>query len=188
MTKIICLAGYKGSGKDTVANYISTKYNYQHKKIATPLKNALKLLFDLSDSDLEENKEKNNEMWDITPRTLMKWLGTDVFQFKIQELFPTIGKTFWIKKFINTLRSTHNITGEELIVVSDLRFIHEYTELIKVFPNMIVIKINNNNVIKDETHASETEYNSIKENYLIDNSGNLCELYEKIDHIINEVS
>ncbi len=177
MTKIICLSGYKGSGKDTIANYISVRYNYTHKKIAKPLKDALKLLFDLSDSDLEENKEEINNVWNVSPRTLLKWFGTEVFQYKIQEIFPTIGKSFWIKKFIN------NIT-EPFIIISDLRFLHEYEELIQKYPDLIVITVNNDNVIKDEVHSSETEYTLIENNYSIDNSGSLDELYEKIDHLI----
>ena len=32
LPKIIALCGYKGSGKDTVAEYLVTKYKYNHYK------------------------------------------------------------------------------------------------------------------------------------------------------------
>ncbi len=30
----------------------------------------------------------------------MQFLGTDIFQYKIQELLPNMGQKFWIKSFL----------------------------------------------------------------------------------------
>ena len=97
LPKIIALCGYKGSGKDTAAEYLVTKYKYNHYKISEKLKEVIKLLFNLDDNDLEKNKDEINDKWGIEPRKIMQFIGTDMFQYKLQELFPNIEKTFWIK-------------------------------------------------------------------------------------------
>ena len=131
--KIILLSGAKRSGKDTFANYLEEHYGYKHIKITTKLKNCIKMLFDLEDEDLEDNKELVNPEWKVTPRRIMQFMGTEMFQNKIQELIPNIGKTFWIKSLLNNELITKLMTNKEYkIVISDLRFIHELEEIKKL--------------------------------------------------------
>ena len=46
---LILLCGYKRCGKDTVASYLSNKYDFHHLKISYLLKKTLKLLFNFSE-------------------------------------------------------------------------------------------------------------------------------------------
>ena len=74
---LILLVGKKGSGKDTIADYLVTK-NWIKLSFGDCLKNALKILFDFSDDQLWGNKkEKIDDQWEITPRYLLQTLGTD---------------------------------------------------------------------------------------------------------------
>ena len=52
MYSVIAITGFKRSGKDLVAEYISHKYGYTHVKVASKLKSIIKLAFDLNDEDL----------------------------------------------------------------------------------------------------------------------------------------
>jgi hypothetical protein len=191
LPKIIAVCGYKRSGKDTIAKYLNKKYNYKHLKITYKLKECLKLLFDLRDHELEtDKKEKINKKWNVTPRKLMQFIGTEIFQYKIQEILPDIDKKFWIKTFltdslVNNLRNKKDFH----IVISDIRFIHEYEELKKLNIPISIIKVTNDNIMIDsneELHISEREFIKIPYDKEILNNSSFDDMYKKIDeYIIN---
>ena len=184
LPSIIALCGYKGSGKDTVANYLVDKYNYKHYKISDKLKEIIKILFDLSDNDLEQKKEEVNDKWNTTPRRLMQFIGTDMFQYKLQELLPNINRDFWIKSLF-TEDLMNKISNENYkIVISDLRFLHEYEIISNLYVSYSILKVKNNNIEQNDTHISENEFNQININGIIQNDSNLETLYNNIDNII----
>tara|TARA_B100000900_G_scaffold187981_1_gene159292 strand:+ start:125 stop:724 length:600 start_codon:yes stop_codon:yes gene_type:complete len=184
LPSIIALCGYKGSGKDTVANYLVDKYNYKHYKISDKLKEIIKILFDLSDNDLEQKKEEVNDKWNTTPRRLMQFIGTDMFQYKLQELLPNINRDFWIKSLF-TEDLMNKINNENYkIVISDLRFLHEYEIISNLYVSYSILKVKNNRIEQNDTHISENEFNEININGIIQNDSNLETLYNNIDNII----
>tara|TARA_Y100000389_G_scaffold187896_1_gene209812 strand:- start:851 stop:1465 length:615 start_codon:yes stop_codon:yes gene_type:complete len=186
--KIIAICGYKRSGKDTIAKYLEKKHYYKHLKITYKLKECIKLLFNLNNNDLEEKKEEINNKWNVSPRHMMQFIGTEMFQYKIQELLPNIDKKFWIQTFlndnlVNKLRNNDKFN----IVISDLRFIHEYEELIKLNLPIIFIKVVNENIMIDDNnslHISEKNFLEIPISYEINNNSDLNSLYNQIDNII----
>ena len=186
LPNIIAICGYKRSGKDTIANYLIDKYNYNHYKVGEKVRLIVQLLFNLNDEDYEKDKEVINDKWGITPRQMMQFVGTDMFQYKIQELIPNIGKDFWIKsllsdELINKIKNNHKI------IISDLRFLHEYNNLKKLNIPMIIIKVNNNRLTINDNHISETEFLKIPFDYEIDNNTTLDALYLNIDNIIDNL-
>lgn len=180
---IIALCGYKSSGKDFVANYITKKYNYRHEKISKKLKNTIQMLFDLTDDQIEgTQKEMIDEKWGVSPRKLMQFIGTDVFQYKLPEILPDCNRTFWIKSMCNEIKEKKC----ENIVISDLRFVHEY-EYFKehmVNYNIVIVEIVNNKIFKNDTHISESEFDMIPKDYVVNNelNDNIC---KEIDAILN---
>ena len=83
--KIIALCGYKGSGKDAVANILVNNYGYTHLKFATKIKKICKILFDFTDADMEEQHLKKipSNQWGISPRDSMIYVGTNIGQYEI---------------------------------------------------------------------------------------------------------
>jgi dephospho-CoA kinase len=187
--KLICLTGYKQVGKDTLADFLVENYGYINMKFATPIKETVKFLFNLTDEDLEEKKELINEKWKVSPRLLTQFVGTEMFQYKLQEIMPHIGRYFWVNKFIEELETIYEKDKNAKVVVSDLRFIHEYEKLKEYMCNdILVITINNNRIIPNDTHISENEFQKIKPDYIIQNNDsinsfkiNLCMLFKKFD-------
>lgn len=179
--KIIGICGKRRSGKDTLANYICTHYTFENKKISDNLKSLVKILFGFSDTQVE-NDEKDiiDPLWNISPRQSLQFFGTEIMQYKIQELLPDINRKFWIKSFI-TNNIINNISKN--IVISDLRFNHEYEELKK--HNILIIRIdresNINNIENVDDHCSETEHIQIPADIIIKNDGTIEELYSKIN-------
>ena len=182
---IIAICGYKRSGKDTIAEYLTKNYNYNHYKITDKLRKVVQLLFNLNDNDYEKNKEINDDRWDTTPRKIMQFIGTEVFQYKIQELLPNISRNFWIKSLLSDELLDNIKNNNHKIVISDLRFLHEYENLKQLNIPLVVIKVTNNKIKNIDNHISETEHLKIPIDYEIENNGNLQELYDNINKIFN---
>ena len=174
---IIAVCGYKRSGKDTIAEYLTNNYNYNHYKITDKLRKVVQLLFNLNDNDYEKNKEENDDRWDTTPRKMMQFIGTEVFQYKIQELIPNIGRNFWIKSLLSDELLDNIKNNNHKIVISDLRFLHEYENLKQLKIPLVVIKVTNKNIKNIDNHISETEHLKIPIDYEIENNGTIEDLY-----------
>ena len=175
MPRIIGICGRRRCGKDTIANFLNKDYGYDNKKISTDLKRVIQILFGFSDAQVESDaKDIIDERWGLTPRKAMQFFGTEVMQYKIQEILPGIDNKFWIKSFIK------QYNDERPIVISDLRFLHEFEELKKIkSANVFVIRVEREIENMDQ-HISENDYLNIPTNTIIDNNGSLDDLYEKI--------
>jgi len=182
---IIAICGYKRSGKDTIAEYLTKNYNYNHYKITDKLRKVVQLLFNLNDNDYEKNKEINDTRWNTTPRKIMQFIGTEVFQYKIQELIPNISRNFWIKSLLSDELINNINNNNHKIVISDLRFIHEYENLKQLNIPLVIIKVTNNKIKNIDNHISETEHLKIPIDYEIENNGTLQQLYDNINKIFN---
>ena len=188
LPQIILLSGLKRSGKDTVANYIQKTINYKHIKISSKMKECIKLLFNLNDDDLEDKKEIINDTWSISTRKIMQFVGTDIFQFKIQELLPDIGRSFWIKSLINEEYNNIQNLYNYNIVISDIRFLHEINEIKKLNIPFIHIRIINPSLCYEvDTHISENEFYQIPYDYEIINDSSLEKLYSNINNLIKNI-
>lgn len=185
MTKqiIIALCGKKRCGKDTVANYICDKYpEYKNLKISQQLKDIIKIMFDFNDDQIESDlKDIIDPIWNITPRKTMQFVGTELMQYEIQKILPDIGRLFWIKSFIN--KNILNNTNK--IIITDLRFLHEYEELKKY--NAIIVKIEKNENQNEDSHSSELEYLKIPADYVINNEGSLDDLKINVNKCLFEM-
>lgn len=163
---IIAICGYRRSGKDTVADILSEKYLFKKIKIAYKLKEIVKVLFDFNDFQLEiEKKDIIDPRWNTSPRQIMQFFGTDIMQFKIQEIMPHIGRSFFIESLINYINTQTTINKW---VISDLRFVHEWKCLQKY--NTFIIRVENDNIPKIDTHISETEWLNITPDLIIKNN------------------
>lgn len=182
---VIGIMGYKRSGKDTVADYLVNNHNFVKMSIATPLKDTCKLLFNLKDDELNtDKKDLPLVQWNnLTPRELLQFLGTDVMQFKIQEILPVIGRDFWIKLLLNRIESHPGY----LVVIPDIRFIHEYETIIEKYGKQNTLFIN---VLRDtclaniDTHISENEWLQIKPDLTIYNDSTIDKLYKLVDMLV----
>ena len=183
---IIGLIGLKRSGKDTFADYIVNKYNYEKYSFAGPLKKACQIMFCLSDEQVNgELKEDIDPRFGLSPREILQFMGTEI----MRESFPkisenyTVKESFWIYRF----KIWYEKSNIRNLVISDVRFQDE-VEMIK---NMggIVIKINNpklNNVAVD-VHKSEN-VDDLPYDYVIQNGGTFEEYYENIKKLVGKLS
>jgi hypothetical protein len=178
LPKVVAICGFKRSGKDTIANYLSSHYGFVHVKIAEPLKDAVKILFNLSDDQVEGgDKELIDSRWGVTPRQIMQFFGTEIMQYEINRLVPNMNRNFWIMSLLHKHRDSNGI------VISDVRFHHEVDSIKRSFDqNAFIIKVTNNKVdTSSDQHISENEWLQINESVVIENNGTFEELQERVD-------
>lgn len=155
MSDIIALMGSKGSGKNTVADYIA-EYNRKYDCVevmsfAETLKDVVSDLFSL-DRDLLEGDSKKSREWRekeipylskifgevITPRRLLQIIGTDVMKKHVYE-------DIWVDSL---LQKIHNIDKHAkkhhknfLYVITDCRFRNEIEKLQQTEYNVKFVEI-----------------------------------------------
>jgi hypothetical protein len=178
---LIGLLGRKRVGKDTVADHIVKKYNYEKRHFADPLKNGIGALFGFNDNELNGNeKDVIHEFWNCKPRTIFQYIGTEIFRKDINKIIPDIGDDFWVKRMEIELTNPMNT------VIADVRFQNEVDFIHR--KQGIVIKIDNPCIIRNDTHASENIDNIKNYDYEIINDGTLIELYSDIDQLLSSLN
>lgn len=172
----------KRSGKDSIADYLCRRHLFVKDKVAASLKIMVKSLFNMIDDQVEGDlKEVVDDRWGVTPRKIMQFMGTEVMQYKIQELLPDVGRTFWVKQMCNRLEHT-----KEMVVVSDVRFLHEVDELRHRFGDVVMVwKVTRSALESTDGHKSETEWRDIRADVVINNDGGLESLYAQVDTLVN---
>ena len=169
---IIGITGKKYSGKDTIADYLITNYDYKRFAFADPLKDICRILFNFSEEQLYgKEKEIVDIYWNISPRNAFQKIGTDLFRNNFNE-------DFWIKVLERKLLDN----PLQNIVISDVRFENEVEMIRKL--NGKIIKVVRNNNITENIDKHESENNNIMEDILINNNETLHELYFKLDKIL----
>lgn len=175
---IVALCGKKGSGKDTAAQALLDK-GWSGEKFAGPLKDACRTLFGFDESQVEGHlKDVVDARWGTTPRALLQFMGTEVFQYKINDVLPGIGRTFWTKSMIQRIQSSD---GD--VVITDMRFQHELDALQAMDPliyKVVSIKIIRQCEHEDCSHASETELDSVRCDHDISNDKDIKELWHNV--------
>jgi len=204
---IVGVAGFIGSGKDTIADYLITFKGFKRVSFAGPLKDAISAIFSW-DRELLEGSTKYSREWrdqvdpwwaerlqipNLTPRYVLQQWGTEVGRRAFHD-------DIWIASIENKLRS-----AKDNIVISDCRFPNELKSIknaggttIRVsrgpdpeWSNMAVLyNICNNDRALEElkkanVHASEYSSVGLTYDHYIENNGSIDDLHRKIDSIIN---
>jgi hypothetical protein len=124
---IIGIAGFQGSGKDTIADYLQNIYGFKRDSFAATLKDAVAAVFGW-DRNLLEGRTTESRAWreqvdswwanrlnmpNLTPRLVLQKWGTEVARKSWHD-------DTWIASLENKLTRSHND-----IVITDVRFPNE---------------------------------------------------------------
>lgn len=168
--RLFGITGKKFSGKDTsVAHLPASVIRYS---FAGPLKEELKKVFQLSDSQLNDPLEKEmiDKRYGKSPRQLMQWYGTDVVR--------RVDKNYWIKRFLK-FHSLHDSSVK--IVVTDVRFQNE-AEAIRSLGGEIIQVCRSS----DSYDNHESEQGGFVPDKIIYNNGSIKDLQMKMSLIIKD--
>ena len=210
---IIGVCGFIGSGKDTIADYLTNFHGFRRESFANSLKDAVAQVFGWDRTMLEgrtaqarEWREQVDPWWaerldmpHLTPRWVLQYWGTEVCRKGFHD-------NIWITSLENKLRnSTDNV------VISDCRFPNEIKSI--KHSNGIVIRvkrglepewyqdavnmnagdrnmsyaISSERMKRTKIHASETAWVGTDFDYELDNNGTIDDLFAQIKAIIDPV-
>ena len=175
MTKVIYIAGYKRSGKDTFGLFLKEALEANGKKVelvsfADPMKRILATTLGISLEFLDNCKNNSN----FPHRGYLERFGSEAMK-------PEFGEDVWVdlvNKYI--LRSTADI-----VIVPDFRFRKEYSES-AAFPYTIKVQRDNVTPSKGFIHISERDLNGFDFDKVITNNGTLDELRESAYTLIKK--
>ena len=206
MVTIIGLGGLAGSGKSTVAKYLSDNHHYRTVSFGGKLKDATALIFDLPRHLLEGDTEESREWRDTpqprisdkTPRQILQEMGTQVGR----EIHPRV----WLDAV--ELQCEKNMEEGLGTVITDVRFPNElalishfggsmwrverpdhcpewYKEMVELSSEDQWYHMN----LQTEVHSSEWELAVDENRVLVDqfifNRGTIGELHEKIERALS---
>jgi hypothetical protein len=150
---IIGLGHKKGSGKDATADILeqNAKQNGLHvvrMAFAYMLKAVVGILFGLESEQLttQEGKATVDEFWNVTPRQMLQWVGTDCFR---NVLHPKI----WITVLLRRLVAALEPGQDTLVLVTDVRFPDEADAIRKW--GGVVWRIDRPSVLEAEAEAKK---------------------------------
>ena len=203
---IIGIAGFQGSGKDTIADYLQNIYGFKRDSFAATLKDAVAAVFGW-DRELLEGRTTESRAWreqvdpwwakrlnmpDLTPRLVLQRWGTEVARKSWHD-------DTWIASLEYKLAKSHND-----IVITDVRFPNEIAAVrnaggicirVKRFEEPVWYNIAERANAGDTTaqeqlkkfniHPSETAWIGTEFDYVVDNNADgLDSLYKQIKNLV----
>jgi hypothetical protein len=209
---IIGVCGFIGSGKDTIADYLTNFHGFRRESFANSLKDAVAQVFGWDRTMLEgrttqarEWREQVDPWWaerldmpNLTPRWILQYWGTEVCRKGFHD-------DIWIAALEHKL-----INSKDNIVISDCRFPNEIKS-IKNAGGMVIRVVrgdepewydaavsvnrgpngNTNWALSKQRldslkiHASETAWVGTNFDAVMDNNGTIDDLYKQVKSLIN---
>jgi hypothetical protein len=210
---IIGVCGFIGSGKDTIADYLTNFHEFRRESFANTLKDAVSKVFGWDRTMLEgrtkqarEWREQVDPWWskrlnmpDLTPRLMLQLWGTEVCRKGFHD-------DIWIASLENKLR-----TSTDDIVISDCRFPNEIKSIRDAGGIVIRVKrgeepewyedavsmnsgetgnmswaLSKERINKLGIHASETAWVGTRFDHVLTNNGTIDELTNKVKGLVQD--
>lgn len=196
--KIIGLNGHAGVGKDTAADYLQDRYSsvYIH-AFADPLKEACAKMFGI---DLEAfynpaAKEQLVNPWNVTPRMIAQFVGTELVREHMWKLLKGDTDNFWIRHMEAMLASqlfgrNERYDKDDIVIIPDVRFQNEYDWIMT--NNGYVIHLTRpgyEGKIGIPGHKSEAgiQFTQPERTYLVCNDSTLETFHTKVDNTFRDI-
>ena len=210
---IIGVCGFIGSGKDTVADYLTNFHGYRRESFANSLKDAVSYVFGWDRTMLEgrtkqarEWREQVDPWWaerlnmpNLTPRWVLQFWGTEVCRKSFHD-------DIWIASLENKLR-----TSKDDIVISDCRFPNEIKSIKEAGGQIVWVQrgelpewyeaaysmnkgdrgnltwaTSKNKIEKLGIHASETAWIGTDFDHILDNNATIDDLYTQVKSLVQD--
>lgn len=193
LPRIVGTAGRKYNGKDTIADYLCSKYGYRKLFYAKRLKDICQVMFRFNDTQLYgsvKDKETTDERWGCSPRDALQYIGTELIRKQLHKLVPGVGENFWVRCVEEEIKEIFNSDPTAKIVVSDVRFPNEIDSNRELGFSNLLLRVVRPELNKDTTdmHESEILIDKLNVDEEIINNGTLDELYKKIDDVLEKYS
>jgi hypothetical protein len=194
--QLIGIAGHAGVGKDTLCKYIYDYHRDTYREaFADPLKHACSHAFGIDVEVFSDPQLKNvrNEFWEVSPRHIAQFVGTEMFRDVINKLTPEKFMSHWIRRMAGKISGECKLDHEgdyepgDTIVIPDVRFQNEVDFIIA--NDGVVITLQRSGYegnVGIEGHASEAGGLVIPHpySYTIINNGTIPDMFNAFEGII----
>ena len=193
---IIGICGLIGSGKDTIADYLIRKHNFQKISFADKLKDSVSVMFDwdreLLDGKTDESRawrEEIDEYWTketgetITPRLVLQLFGTECMR---DGFYDGIWVSLTKKKILDN--------PETNFVIPDVRFPNEAKMIHSIGGQVWRVKRGEDpawftawveyGTEPKDVHPSEWAWAKTKFNSTVDNNGTVDDLRNQVQDLL----
>ncbi len=196
LPKLIGIHGHARAGKDTAAAFlVSTYKDHYTESFAEPLKDAASAAFGVYRGyfDSPDYKEVPVEGWEVSPRQIVQFMGTELFRHQIGGLLRGIANDFWVRRLERRLTNQFipDEQGEyspiDTVVIPDVRFQNEYEWILDnggfIF-HLVRPGADGNVGILGHASESSLDLHNKERTYEILNDGTIPELHRKIANAI----
>jgi len=197
---IIGITGKKGSGKDTLADFLSLERKYRATEkisLAFDLKRVAQSLWDLDFLQCHDpvRKEEVDPRWGLSPREIMQRFGTEVAR--------SIHPDTWVRRTIATMIDHYSFRDPfahvrpDVFLIPDVRFLNEVSVLREFAENSrregkrvttVIVRIERPSLISTDLHSSEQEMDKIEPDFTVLNDGSPGELHGKAKQLWTEIA
>lgn len=181
---LIGITGFAGVGKDTLAEGLQLQ-GYRQYSFAGPLKAGCAELFGipLDTFSNQDYKEEVHPYWNISPRKIAQFVGTEFFRDQITKLLPDLEQSFWISRLEWELIQQYDSPDQVKVVISDVRFQDELDWIISKGGKIIhLTRPGRDGTVGLSNHRSESslDYSELevgKNYFTYNNTGSLADLF-----------
>lgn len=212
---ILCLSGFKGSGKDALANYLISKHNAVRVALADPLKDSVAQEFNIPRHYLDDPKFKESPILSMPvdpkdgfSRTISEFMRGEfrcqygkrygegsidsIMYWTPRSLAILKGSTnrsvqsnYWTNKAFESIENT--LKSKSFVVVTDLRYKSEMTQFKEKFgENVIFVRINRFKESPSQD-PSERDLDDAVFDFYIDNTGTLDGAYWQVEEMLAHI-
>lgn len=176
---ILGLCGAAGAGKDTAADHLTANYGYQRRAFAEPMRSALAALDPMVTAHGNHYRLSHileHLGWDTAKREipdvrrLLQRFGTEVGRNQW-------GDDFWVQ------RATHDLTGDEAIVFTDVRFANEAAAVHRLGGRLVRLERPGAGLTGDQA-AHPSEVIDFDIDLTITNDGTVDDLHRLLDRTL----
>jgi hypothetical protein len=142
---------------------------------------------------LKELKEVDDDNWEVSPRKIAQFMGTEMFRDIIHKLMPNLLESFWIARLNQRITNAYIPEGageyddDDTIVIPDVRFQDEYDWVINkggIIIHLIRPEYTGNVGIQNHPSESPINLHNQERTYVCLNDSTIQELYKRISTIL----
>ena len=183
---VIGMIGRAGSGKDTIADYLCEKYEFKRMALADPLKESVKAMFMLNDTQVYNRVKREEplpEFPDWSVRKLLQFIGTELMRKQFDD-------AVWAKLIRERIK---NEEEHSRIVVTDVRFPNEmeHLSMLNIWNQYDIsfIKTVREGCVGHNIGLGnhESEQYDLPADHTIDNNDSIEKLYDKVDDVLMKI-
>lgn len=185
LPRLIGICGLAGTGKDTAANFLRSRYGFHTYSLATPIKRALNAMYGWNEEQWLNRNWKEEVQWPpgASPRQLAQTLGTE---WGREVISPDIWIDFAARVWHYQKAQTDLGDTPARMVIPDVRFDNEAEWIVE--NGGLVVQITRREVEPVAAHPSECGLSEDWDRVYVRNDGGIVEFLQGFRAVLSDTA